>query len=134
MSEKDLPFRNKHIGFVLLFHHLLPNSPPRKCMLAAFIAQTAKKDAKRASELITFLGLKDRLTNKPNELSGGEKQRVAVPGFINKPSGYFCGRTHRNLDSQNHRNGHLFLVPRRIQKNSHNCYPRPQLCQNDDVI
>lgn len=110
MSEKELArFRNKHIGFVFQFHHLLPEfTALENVCLPAFIAQTAKKDAeKRASELLTFLGLKDRLTHKPNELSGGEKQRVAVArALINKPSVIFADEPTGNLDSQNQQEMH----------------------------
>jgi len=110
MSEKELArFRNKHIGFVFQFHHLLPEfTALENVCLPAFIAQTAKKDAeKRASELLTFLGLKDRLTHKPNELSGGEPQRVAVArALINKPSVIFADEPTGTLDSQNQQEMH----------------------------
>lgn len=121
MSEKELArFRNKHIGFVFQFHHLLPEfTALENVCLPAFIAQTAKKDAeKRASELLTFLGLKDRLTHKPNELSGGEKQRVAVArALINKPSVIFADEPTGNLDSQNQQEMHdLFFSLRNEYK------------------
>jgi lipoprotein-releasing system ATP-binding protein len=110
LNEKELAlFRNKHIGFVFQFHHLLPEfTALENVCLPAFIAQTPKKDAeKRATELLTFLGLSDRLTHKPNELSGGEKQRVAVArALINNPSVIFADEPTGNLDSHNQQELH----------------------------
>jgi lipoprotein-releasing system ATP-binding protein len=110
LNEKDLAlFRNQHIGFVFQFHHLLPEfSALENVCLPSFIAQTPKKAAeKRATELLTFLGLGDRLTHKPNELSGGEKQRVAVArALINNPSVIFADEPTGNLDSQNQQELH----------------------------
>jgi lipoprotein-releasing system ATP-binding protein len=110
LNEKELAiFRNKHIGFVFQFHHLLPefNALENVC-LPSFIAKTPRKEAeKRATELLTFLGLSDRLTHKPNELSGGEKQRVAVArALINNPSVIFADEPTGNLDSQNQQELH----------------------------
>lgn len=110
LSEKELAlFRNRHIGFVFQFHHLLPEfTALENVCLPSFIAQTPKKDAeKRATELLSFLGLGDRLTHKPNELSGGEKQRVAVArALINNPSVIFADEPTGNLDSQNQQEMH----------------------------
>jgi len=110
LNEKELAlFRNKHIGFVFQFHHLLPEfTALENVCLPAFIALTPKKDAeKRATELLTFLGLGDRLTHKPNELSGGEKQRVAVArALINNPSVIFADEPTGNLDSHNQQELH----------------------------
>ena len=110
LKEKELAlFRNKHIGFVFQFHHLLPEfSALENVCLPSFIAQTPKKEAeKRATELLTFLGLGDRLTHKPNQLSGGEKQRVAVArALINNPSVIFADEPTGNLDSQNQQELH----------------------------
>ena len=81
MKQKELAeFRNKHIGFVFQFHQLLPEfTAIENIMIPAFIGGMSKKDAKaRATELLEFMGLTDRAHHKPNELSGGEKQRVAV--------------------------------------------------------
>jgi lipoprotein-releasing system ATP-binding protein len=105
LKEKELAlFRNQKIGFVFQFHHLLPefNAIENVC-LPAFVAKTPRRQAeKRAEELLTFLGLKNRLTHKPNELSGGEKQRVAVArALINSPSVIFADEPTGNLDSKN---------------------------------
>lgn len=105
LKEKELAaFRNKHIGFVFQFHHLLPEfTAIENVCLPAFIANTSKKKAeKRANELLSFLGLGDRLHHKPTELSGGEKQRVAVArAMINNPSVIFADEPTGNLDSKN---------------------------------
>lgn len=110
LKERDLAlFRNKHIGFVFQFHHLLPEfTALENVCLPSFIAQTPKKEAeKRATELLVFLGLGDRLTHKPNELSGGEKQRVAVArALINNPSVIFADEPTGNLDSHNQQEMH----------------------------
>ena len=81
MKEKELSaFRNKHIGFVFQFHQLLPEfTALENVMIPAFIAGVSTKEASmRAMEILDFMGLKERASHKPNELSGGEKQRVAV--------------------------------------------------------
>ena len=81
LSQKHLSdFRNKHIGFVFQFHQLLPEfTAIENVMIPAYIAGVSQREAKqRAQELLEFMGLNDRASHKPNELSGGEKQRVAV--------------------------------------------------------
>ena len=81
LSQKRLSdFRNKHIGFVFQFHQLLPEfTAIENVMIPAYIAGVSQREAKqRAQELLEFMGLNDRASHKPNELSGGEKQRVAV--------------------------------------------------------
>ena len=81
MKEKELSaFRNKNIGFVFQFHQLLPEfTALENVMIPAFIAGVSSKEAnERAMEILAFMGLTDRASHKPNELSGGEKQRVAV--------------------------------------------------------
>ena len=102
LNEKELAaFRNSHIGFVFQFHHLLPEfSALENVCLPGFIANKPKKEVeKRAEELLTFLGLGERLTHKPNELSGGEKQRVAAArALINNPSVIFADEPTGNLD------------------------------------
>ena len=104
LKDKDLArFRNSHIGFIFQFHQLLPefNALENVC-IPAFIKRTPKAEAeKRAKELLDFLGLSDRYSHKPNELSGGEQQRVAVArSLINSPSVIFADEPSGNLDSE----------------------------------
>ena len=105
LSDSKLSaFRNKHIGFVFQFHQLLPEfSAIENIMIPAFIAGVSKKEAKqRAQELLAFMGLEDRATHKPNELSGGEKQRVAVArALMNQPDVIFADEPSGSLDSKN---------------------------------
>jgi len=110
LNEKALSaFRNKRIGFVFQFHHLLPefNALENVC-LPAYINRIHRREAEaRARELLTFLGLKDRLLHRPNELSGGEKQRVAVArALINNPAVVFADEPTGNLDSKNQQELH----------------------------
>lgn len=95
-------FRNKRIGFVFQFHHLLPEfTALENACIPALIAKTPKPEAeKRAKELLGLLGLSDRLTHKPSQLSGGEQQRVAVArALINNPAVVFADEPSGNLDS-----------------------------------
>ena len=105
LSDSKLSaFRNKHIGFVFQFHQLLPEfSAIENIMIPAFIAGVSKKEAKqRAQELLAFMGLEDRANHKPNELSGGEKQRVAVArALMNQPDVIFADEPSGSLDSKN---------------------------------
>lgn len=97
-------FRNRQIGFIFQFHHLLAEfSAIENVCIPAFIAGKSKAEAeKRASELLEMLGLKDRLNHKPNQLSGGEQQRVAVArALINNPALIFADEPSGNLDSVN---------------------------------
>lgn len=97
-------FRNEHIGFVFQFHHLLPefNSLENVCIPGYIYSRSKRAVEERAKELLTFLGLKDRITHKPSELSGGEKQRVAIArALINKPSVVLADEPSGNLDSNN---------------------------------
>lgn len=105
LGDKDLSaFRNRHIGFVFQFHQLLPEfSALENVMMPALIARRSQNEAqKRAKELLEFLGLADRLKHRPNELSGGEKQRVAVArALMNHPDVIFADEPSGSLDSQN---------------------------------
>ena len=103
LSGKKLAgFRNKNIGFIFQFHHLLPEfTALENVCVPAFIANIGKKDAERkASELLDFLGLKDRMNHKPKELSGGEQQRVAAArALINNPTVIMADEPSGNLDT-----------------------------------
>ncbi|MBR3727136.1 MAG: ABC transporter ATP-binding protein [Prevotella sp.] len=104
-SRKQLSdFRNQHIGFVFQFHQLLPEfTALENIMIPAFIAGKSHKEAKtRAGELLRFMNLSDRATHKPAELSGGEKQRVAVArALVNHPAVILADEPSGSLDSQN---------------------------------
>jgi len=105
-------FRNLEIGFVFQFHHLLPEfTALENVMIPAFIAGKNKKEiAQRASELLDYLGLSDRLEHKPSELSGGEQQRVAVArALINSPKVIFADEPSGNLDSVSSEELHQLL-------------------------
>lgn len=103
-KNKLSEFRNKHIGFVFQFHQLLPEfSAIENIMIPAYIAGVSTREAKkRATELLDFLGLTDRANHKPNELSGGEKQRVAVArALINNPAVVLADEPSGSLDTKN---------------------------------
>nr|WP_320020863.1 ABC transporter ATP-binding protein [uncultured Draconibacterium sp.] len=103
-DNKLADFRNREIGFVFQFHHLLPEfTALENVCIPAFIAKTPKAKAEaRAKELIDYLGLADRMGHKPSELSGGEKQRVAMArALINSPSVVMADEPSGNLDSTN---------------------------------
>ncbi len=103
LSDKKLAeFRNKNIGFVFQFHHLLPEfTALENVCIPAYIAGTSESVAEaKAKELLTFLGLAERMDHKPNELSGGEQQRVAVArALINNPAVVLADEPSGNLDS-----------------------------------
>ncbi len=109
-------FRNKNIGFVFQFHHLLPEfTALENVYIPALISNRQKKEAEQnAMELLDFLGLKDRIHHKPNQLSGGEQQRVAVArALINKPAVVLADEPSGNLDSKSAKELHqLFFTLR----------------------
>lgn len=103
-TNKLSDFRNRHIGFVFQFHQLLPEfTALENIMIPAFIAGKGRSEAKaRAEELMQFLGLADRANHKPNELSGGEKQRVAVArALVNEPAVILADEPSGSLDTKN---------------------------------
>ena len=105
MKEKELSaFRNKNIGFVFQFHQLLPEfTALENVMVPALIAGVSSKEAhERAMKILDFMGLVDRASHKPNELSGGEKQRVAVArALINDPAVILADEPSGSLDTHN---------------------------------
>ena len=110
LNDKNLAqFRNEHIGFIFQFHQLLPEfTALENVCIPAFIKKTPRAQAeKRAKELLDFLGLKDRYHHKPNALSGGEQQRVAVArSLMNNPSVVLADEPSGNLDSESADNLH----------------------------
>ncbi|SHH55328.1 lipoprotein-releasing system ATP-binding protein [Winogradskyella jejuensis] len=104
LSDKDLAkFRNTNIGFIFQFHQLLPEfTALENVCIPAFINKTPKAEAeKRAKEILTYLGLSERIDHKPNSMSGGEQQRVAVArALINNPKIIFADEPSGNLDSE----------------------------------
>jgi lipoprotein-releasing system ATP-binding protein len=119
LKEHEMAFfRNRHIGFVFQFHQLLPEfTALENVMIPAWIAK--EKDAavrKKAGELLDFLGLTDRMDHKPSELSGGEKQRVAVArALINHPSVILADEPSGSLDTQNKEELHALFFDLRNQ-------------------
>ncbi|HRV55413.1 MAG TPA: ABC transporter ATP-binding protein [Mangrovimonas sp.] len=110
LNDRSLAkFRNEHLGFIFQFHQLLPEfTALENVCIPAYIKKTSKAEAEtKAKELLDFLGLKDRYDHKPNELSGGEQQRVAVArALINNPSVIFADEPSGNLDSESAENLH----------------------------
>lgn len=105
LREKELArFRNQKLGFVFQFHHLLPEfTALENVCIPSFIAGTSRSKAEtRAKELLDYLGLSERFNHKPSQLSGGEKQRVAVArALVNRPAVVLADEPSGNLDSHN---------------------------------
>jgi len=121
LQQKKLArFRNENIGFIFQFHHLLPEfTALENVSIPAWINGTPEDDAlDKAKKLLIDLGLKNRLEHKPNELSGGEQQRVAVArALINNPSVVLADEPSGNLDSDNSRQLHKLLFKLRDEYN-----------------
>jgi len=112
-GKKLAAFRNKHIGFVFQFHHLLPEfTALENICIPGWIAGRKKKEVmEKAGSLLNILGLQDRGEHKPNELSGGEQQRVAVArALINNPSIVMADEPTGNLDSANAKELHKLFI------------------------
>jgi len=117
-GKKMAAFRNKHIGFVFQFHHLLPEfSALENVCIPGWLSGRGKAVVKQESEkLLGMLGLANRMENKPNQLSGGEQQRVAVArALINKPDIIFADEPTGNLDSANAKDLHQLFFDLRSQ-------------------
>ncbi|MDT0690564.1 ABC transporter ATP-binding protein [Salegentibacter sp. F188] len=110
LSSKELSrFRNKHVGFIFQFNQLLPEfTALENICIPAYIQNKSKTEAeKRAMELLSFLGLENRASHKPGELSGGEQQRIAVArALVNNPAVIFADEPSGNLDSESAENLH----------------------------
>jgi lipoprotein-releasing system ATP-binding protein len=121
LSNKNISaFRNKEIGFIFQFHHLLAEFDAiENVCIPAFIAGVSKSEAeRRAKDLLELLGLGERLYHKPNELSGGEQQRVAVArALINSPALIFADEPSGNLDSANALELHQLFIKLRKEFN-----------------
>ncbi|MCI2227876.1 ABC transporter ATP-binding protein [Polaribacter sp. MSW13] len=121
LSDKELSsFRNNHIGFIFQFHQLLPEfTALENVCIPAFIGKKSKKEAEsRAKEILAFLGLSHRIHHKPNELSGGEQQRVAVArALINNPAVILADEPSGNLDSESAKNLHELFFKLRDEFN-----------------
>jgi len=113
LAEKEISqFRNRNIGFVFQFHHLLPEfTALENVCIPAYINRVSRAKAEqKAGDLLTFLGLADRMNHKPDELSGGEQQRVSVArALINNPMVIFADEPSGNLDSQNKQELHALF-------------------------
>ena len=119
-GKKLADFRNRHIGFVFQFHHLLPEFTALEnvCIPGWIAGNSKKKTEQQAIQLLETLGLKDRMENKPAQLSGGEQQRVAVArALINKPDIVFADEPTGNLDSVHAKELHQLFVDLRNQFN-----------------
>ncbi len=121
LSEKEVSlFRNKNIGFVFQFHQLLPEfSALENVMIPALIAKEKQSEVeKRAKKILSFLGLSDRENHKPSQLSGGEKQRIAVArALINHPAVILADEPSGSLDTQNKQELHQLFFDLRNEFN-----------------
>lgn len=119
LKEKELAdFRNRHIGFIFQFHQLLPEfTTLENVMMPAMIARMSEKEAeKRATQLLQELGMAERLTHKPNQLSGGEKQRVAAArAMMMSPDVILADEPSGSLDESNKKELHKLLMQMREQ-------------------
>ena len=119
LKEKELAdFRNRHIGFIFQFHQLLPEfTTLENVMMPAMIARMSEKEAEeRAVKLLTELGMAERLTHKPNQLSGGEKQRVAAArAMMMSPDVILADEPSGSLDESNKKELHKLLMQMREQ-------------------
>ncbi len=119
LNQRQLSdFRNQHLGFVFQFHQLLPEfTAIENIMIPAYIAGRSNKDARqRAEELLRFMGLADRASHKPAELSGGEKQRVAVArALVNNPAVILADEPSGSLDTKNKQELHQLFFDLRNQ-------------------
>ena len=119
LKDKELAdFRNRHIGFIFQFHQLLPEfTTLENVMMPAMIARMPEKEAeKRAVQLLTELGMVERLTHKPNQLSGGEKQRVAAArAMMMSPDVILADEPSGSLDESNKKELHKLLLQMREQ-------------------
>jgi lipoprotein-releasing system ATP-binding protein len=119
-GNKLAAFRNKHIGFVFQFHHLLPEfTALENVCIPGWLAGRGKNEVKeKAKQLLEMLGLAERMENKPNQMSGGEQQRVAVArALINNPDIVFADEPTGNLDSANAQELHELFFDLRKQFN-----------------
>ena len=117
-TKKLADFRNQHLGFVFQFHQLLPEfTAIENIMIPAFIAGRSNKQARqRAEELLDFMKLSDRASHKPNELSGGEKQRIAVArALVNHPAVILADEPSGSLDTKNKEELHQLFFDLRDQ-------------------
>ncbi|RPD96177.1 ABC transporter ATP-binding protein [Aureibaculum marinum] len=121
LNDKGLSkFRNEHIGFIFQFHQLLPEfTALENVCIPGFIANKPKKQVEiEAKKILNFLGLADRIEHKPNELSGGEQQRVAVArSLINHPKVIFADEPSGNLDTASAKNLHELFFSLRDEFN-----------------
>ena len=140
LSAKQLAtFRNEHLGFIFQFHHLLPEfTAVENVLMPAYIAQKSGKEAtNRAKELLDYLGLSERLQHKPQQLSGGEQQRVAVASaLMNRPAVVFADEPSGNLDSASSKDLHnlIFQLRNDFRQTFVIVTHNPQLAEMSDRI